>query len=209
MKRTAILASLFAGLTCAGQAASVILSDTFPTASVGSVPGWTKIGSNLFGQGVGVEANANHPGSPTELWAFFQTDQTGTAGIYRSTGTVGLDGQTVTLTFDLGGNSGGNLYTGAFTASIWDGNPTAGGTQLSSVVPANPAAGAINVGNLSYTFIGDTTGDLYVQLNAGTTGTGNGFRQAIADNVLVTIPEPSAALLGGLGALALLRRRRN
>jgi uncharacterized protein (TIGR03382 family) len=38
-------------------------------------------------------------------------------------------------------------------------------------------------------------------------GGGNGL---VFDNIVVTtIPEPSAALLGGLGVLALLRRRRN
>ena len=47
----------------------------------------------------------------------------------------------------------------------------------------------------------------------GSTGAGNGLdstlNQAFFDNVRLTIvPEPSAALLGGLGMLALLRRRR-
>lgn len=37
-------------------------------------------------------------------------------------------------------------------------------------------------------------------------GGGNGLS---FDNIVVTVPEPSAALLGGLGVLALLRRRRN
>ena len=37
-------------------------------------------------------------------------------------------------------------------------------------------------------------------------GGGNGLS---FDNIVVTVPEPSAALLGGLGVLGLLRRRRN
>lgn len=53
----------------------------------------------------------------------------------------------------------------------------------------------------------DSLGRLYFTTPAGTGGTdGNGISQGF---ILTQVPEPSAALLGGLGVLGLLRRRRN
>jgi hypothetical protein len=47
-----------------------------------------------------------------------------------------------------------------------------------------------------------TGGELGFRLGDGTNGPYNGFQ------LVNTIPEPSSVLLGGLGVLALLRRRR-
>lgn len=212
MKNKAIItAVLFAGLTGIGQSATIILNDTFTTANVnGSVPGWTKTGANLFG-GIGVETNTNYP-TGSGSWAYFQTNGADNSGMFRSTGTVGLDAQVIIFNFDLGGNNSANLYTGSFTASIWDGSPTGGGTQLATINPTNPAGGVRSPITLSHTLAADTTNNIFVQFNATNTSAGNGgngnFNQAIVDNVLVTIPEPSTAFLGALGALCLLRRRR-
>ncbi len=193
--------------------AMTILSDSFPTASSGMVTGWTETGDNLFG-GIGVEANANHPGGVgSGNWAYFQTNNTSSAGMFQSTGVGGTIGDMIAVNFDLGGNAGGNLYTGQFTVSLWDGSPTGGGNQLNSLVAPDPASGTSSPITLSTTLTSNTTGNLFVQFNASNTSAGNGgngaFNQAIIDNVLVTqVPEPSAALLGAFGALALLRRRR-
>lgn len=210
MKNKAILTSaLFAGLTCIAQSATTILQDGFATTSVGDVAGWTETGGNLFGQGIGVSNNADYPGGTASNWAFFQTNETTIAGMFRSTGTVGLNTQTIIFTFDLGGhNSAGNRYTGSFTASIWDGSPTGGGTQLATINPANPGAGVSSPITLSHTLTANTTNNIFVQFNAGVTSAGSDFDQALVDNVLVTIPEPSIALLGAFGTLCLLRRRR-
>jgi hypothetical protein len=211
MKNKAIItAALFTGLTCVGQSATIILQDGFPTTSIGSVAGWTKIGSNLFGQGIGVSNNADYPGGTASNWAFFQTNNSSTAGMFRSTGTVGLSAQTIIFSFDLGGHANAaNRFNGSFTASIWDGSPTAGGTQLATINPANPSAGVSSPITLSHTLAANTTGNIFVQLNAvGANAGADNFDQGLVDNVLVTIPEPSTALLGALGALCLLRRRR-
>ena len=195
------------------QAATIILSDDFqagvanPANVNGSIPGWTKIGANLF-NGIGTEDNAVAYPTASE-WAYFQTNQTSSSGMFRTTTSGGLLGQEVKVLFDLGGSSGaGNLYTGTFTVSLWDGSPTGGGTQLASLVPTNPAAGVSSPITLSHVLTANTTGNLFVQFNASVTPVGSAFDQAIIDNVLVTIPEPSAALLGAFGALGLLRRRR-
>jgi MYXO-CTERM domain-containing protein len=129
------------------------------------------------------------------------------AGIYKSTGVTGSINETITISFDLLGRSDSAVYTGTFTASLWDGVPGVG-TQLVSNVPVNPAAGITSAISFSTTLVSNTAANLHVAFNAGVSGNG-AFQQAIIDNVLVTaVPEPSVALLGGLGMLALLRRRR-
>jgi MYXO-CTERM domain-containing protein len=50
--------------------------------------------------------------------------------------------------------------------------------------------------------VGDT-----VYVTIGNNGN-DSFDASVIDFQLVSVPEPSAALLGGLGMLALLRRRR-
>lgn len=165
-----------------------ILSDSFPTATAGSMTGWTKIGSNLY-NGIGVEANLNHPGgSGSGNWAYFQTNASSTAGMFQSTGVSGSIGDVIIVNFSLGGNAGANLYTGKFTVSLWDGSPTGGGTRLNSLVASNPASGVTSSITLSTTLAANTTGNLYVQFNASNTAApGNGnFNQAIIDNVVVT-----------------------
>lgn len=196
MKPKLLLLPLAVLLT-AHAGAATILSDTFSTDIVGSVPGWTETGSNLFGQGVGVEGGN----------AFFQIDAASIAGIYKDTGIMGLLSETITIAFDFRGKNNAEVYTGVFTASLWDGVPGVG-TQLGSNVPVNPAAGVTSPISFGTILGSNTASNLYVAFNAGVSGNGN-FQQPLIDNVLVTsVPEPSAALLGGLGLLALLRRRR-
>ncbi|MFD0894301.1 hypothetical protein KBB96_09820 [Luteolibacter ambystomatis] len=200
-----------AGLAAQAHAA-VILTDNFTAAGTtnGSIVNWTETGANLFG-GIGTEAAAKHPGGTgSGIWAYFQTNETSAAGMYRSTLTSGLAGDTITLTFDFGGNTNSDLYTGTFTVSLWDGDPTVGGsTQLASLTPVNPASGAVSPITLQTTLVSNTAGSIYVRFNAGVTSPGSGFDQPIIDNVVVTlVPEPSACLFGALGLSVLLRRRR-
>lgn len=194
----------FASLLLAAQAGATttLLSDAFNTTSSGSVPGWTEIGSDRWG-GVGVENTQN--GSAQ---VYFQTADgvNATAGIYRSLGVTGNEDDTITISFDFG-SSTGTTYAGVFTASLWDGTPGSG-TLLGSYVPANQSPGVVVPFSFDVLLNSNTAGNMFVQFNAGSSG-GGAFEQARLDNVLVTsIPEPSAALLGGLGLLALLRRRR-
>lgn len=194
--------------------AAVILSDDFqfgvsnPANVNGSITNWTKTGSNLFG-GIGTEENAVYP--TTSDWAYFQTNGSSTAGMFRSSGVNGATGDLLSVTFDFGGRTN-STYTGAFTVSLWDGSPTAGGTMLFSTVPTNPAAGMISPITLQHTLTANTTGNIYVYFNAGVAGAAT-FQQPLIDNVSLdltpaAVPESSIALLGSLGAFVLLRRRR-
>jgi hypothetical protein len=66
------------------------------------------------------------------------------------------------------------------------------------------AAGSTTIDSLEWTYVTGLTGP------AGLTSGPGGYTlilDAVAGTGLTTIPEPSAALLGGLGVLALLRRR--
>lgn len=69
--------------------------------------------------------------------------------------------------------------------------------------PAVPSLGAVTLNSASMTedLIGTST-------FAGTAGTTSG-PQTASGFQLASVPEPSAALLGAIGALGLLRRRRN
>lgn len=184
--------------------AVTILSEPFNSTSSGFVTGWTESGDDLYG-GVGVE---HQSGGPTDYQAYFQTGDfsNASAGIFRDLGVAGSVGQTITVAFELIG-AVGSPFAGAFTASLWDGAP--GGTLLASLVPVNPAATVISAQSFNVTLTSNTVGNLYVQFNAADDGSSGGFQQARLDNVLVTaVPEPAATLLGALGVLGLLRRRR-
>lgn len=112
-------------------------------------------------------------------------------------------GETYTLKVDAGSRS--NYVSNNCTISLIDSLgatlATTGvldladtDTMFEQTVVFTATAGHPSIGN-----------GLKIRLTNGNTG-----NQTIYDNVrLDVIPEPSAVLLGGLGALALLRRRRN
>ncbi len=189
----------------AAQAGAVtLLSDPFDTPSGDYVTNWTEIGNNLWG-GVGVE---HQSGAPTDYQAYFQTGEgSNSAGIYRDIGINGSAGETITISFDFIGVSYlSGLYSGVFTASLWDGTP--GGTLLGSLVPTNPGVSVISPQSFNVVLSSNTANNMFVQFNAASYG-GGSFQQPRLDNVLVTaVPEPAAALLCGLSLLGLLRRRR-
>jgi MYXO-CTERM domain-containing protein len=201
MKKTAT--SLTFLLLAAHAGAVTLLSDSFDTTSSGFVTNWTEIGTDLWG-GVGVENTQN---GSAQVYLQTGDPANGWAGIYRDLGVTGTAGETITISFDFIG-AAGSPYNGVFTASLWDGTP--GGTLLGSLVPTNPAASAISPQSFNVVLSSNTSANLFVQfLAADNTSTG-AFEQARLDNVLVTaVPEPAAALLGGIGLLGLLRRRRH
>lgn len=151
----------------------------------------------------------------------------GNAGqnVQQSFATIGSGGATAdqyndyTITFDAGwrGRAVGQPFS--FTLSLIN---VTDSTILGSATYTLPAP-TVAVGNtyavhatgasVNFTYnntLGSLVGDTVALRisGAGTTNDG-GVNTAWVDNISVTaIPEPSAALLGGLGLLALLRRRR-
>lgn len=116
-------------------------------------------------------------------------------------------------TIDISGFSSGTIYllAGAFGNDL-PVNLSMTGTSQTTLTADNGAlttAGNRNMYVFAYDF--DNTGGLYDEISYSilNTGTNQGNRARFMGAIVnaTAIPEPSAALLGGLGLLALLRRR--
>ena len=129
--------------------------------------------------------------TPVPVWAdesFFAIIDTATTGTLASgdllASTIANSGALATP-FTSGGIDGGTMQDRSFSYTVLAGDLSRSG----------------NVGVL-LAALG--------QYNSTLNGLGSSGNQAFFDNVrLDIVPEPSTALLGGLGILALLRRRRN
>lgn len=107
-----------------------------------------------------------------------------------------------------------NIYTGGgnwtIAAKIFDHTTS---TQLGSTINLTPKASDSYLGKTgnSHWSLGNYTGTsgqvLRLSFNVTTAGTSGGY--IAVDNIMFNqVPEPSSTLLGGLGVLFLLRRRR-
>jgi len=158
--------------------------------SFSSVEGWTFSGGTgstfrwLFGPGAEIYG---------PILGSYSLNLTQVAANYANTATTSVTGltigQTYTLMFDTAVRSGGS---GTVTVDV-------DGTQVGTF---DQSVGASYV-TKSFNFTATGT-SATVDFNYGATVGNNGY---MLDNVTV-VPEPSAALLGGFGLLALLRRRR-
>jgi hypothetical protein len=127
----------------------------------------------------------------------------------QSLGTMAV-GETYTITADVFGGPGvGATYAATISlASHVAVNPTThyASQSVTGVTNTTFTAGAFN---FSYTATALDDGDpLVLLLRAPAVGGGQASRGGLDNIQLSVIPEPSAALLGGLGLLALVRRRR-
>jgi hypothetical protein len=104
--------------------------------------------------------------------------------------------------FNDGGGAIGQGVTG-FTVTLYSG---AGATG--SVLASITGAPSVTLGQQDFSLGGSITGvqSFEFQVNSRALPTGNLDISELA--FVYVVPEPSSALLGGLGALALLRRRR-
>jgi PEP-CTERM motif len=191
-------------LTSASSHAAVVLNPSFESNLVGDnnfqgiIPSWTIVG------GAGTQ---DFPASQTPQTTFgLQHAYVGLGeSINQDTSVTIIGGQTYTLTVNVGQVS---AFTGS-TATI-----RLYGNTISNVIAEftgiAPGAGAYLL-DQTFTYTSLASGDPFAGQTVGIALLGTAGTQVIFDNVrfdVGAVPEPSSLLLGGLGALALLRRRR-
>lgn len=171
---------------------------TLEGANPGGATGWVTTGA------------AGHQNLPDGVYTPDPTDgiinayaNFGTGVLSQVTSEVIAAGNRYTLTVDVGQL---NVFGGSTATISLYGTTTGIGTPIVADIGFGPTSGSYTTRTISYTapvggaFDGQTVG-IALSNPAGT--------QVLFDNVRFdVVPEPSALFLGGLGALAILRRRR-
>jgi len=174
------------------------LNPTTGNASGADIPGWT-----LYAPGGTLPANANTAwlmagntyGAPSN--GTYQVNVEGGPDWWLAAPITGLTvGNTYTVNFDS--RKRDNAGSGTFDVFV---NSTVSLTGATGGF--NTTASSTTWEQKSFTFVAAAATSFLTIANTDNPG-GNGF---MVDNFSV-VPEPSAVLLGGLGMLALLRRRR-
>lgn len=128
---------------------------------------------------------------------------TGSAYQIAETPTLNLtDATFATITFDYGDTNGGS--TRFMSVDFWDGSTW---RDVSGNINHNTANQELSYTVTNVAWFGASNKFRFEGKNAG----GGGVHYSYIDNVVITsdaVPEPSVALLGGLGLVGLLRRRR-
>lgn len=116
-----------------------------------------------------------------------------------------IGGQTYTLTVDVGQI---DVFTGSIGTLRLYGSTLGAGTAIAELIGIAPTSGTYLL-NQTFSYTAPAGGGSFAGQTIGIALMGQSGQQVLFDNVRFNaIPEPSTALLGGLGALALLRRRR-
>lgn len=162
--------------------------------------------ANTLGTALEISFNMSVSNPNGDSWSSFTV---GNQNPFVTAGSVGFgsifrDGGATTQ-FSNGGEVGGSAtYTDGQLITFVLSDATGSGSAFSGSNGANDIVKMYVGGSLTNTFTGLNldAADQYISFHA------NNVVANIDNLSIATIPEPSAALLGGLGVLALLRRRR-
>ncbi len=216
---------LLASLSCTAGAATIIFTENFNSLSQSSthvqettslklgngqtLAGWTKAGS-------GAIHCVDRTGSGN--WAvMFYDGGVANAITSQTVSAANTLGQTYRVTFDLSAANYQNTAqrnngtTDGVVVTVFDSSAFAFETQ--TFVPGSfvslASAGSLPFTTVSFDYVGTGVGAGAASFKFTATNPGADRFGGSIDNLSVSlIPEPGAALLGGLGLLTLLRRRR-
>jgi hypothetical protein len=141
-----------------------------------------------------LSAGGNTTGGAPVMTLSFAGDLSGFTGTFDIGGGTGNTGGATSVVLRLDFNQDYNLSMVDFLMGTH-------GTNDQLNLDQNITVGSFTFGTTSLTAGDYTAADLNTQF-----GTGSQF---LGEGILTVVPEPSAVLFGGLGALAFLRRRRS
>lgn len=238
LRTTLALAMAFAAAVISAHGASVLINNfSFETpaqandgnfVATGSGTGvfnsWSYVVQNgasfedfgIENQGAGAYTGATGGGTPSGAdginTVFLNQDNSGLfAGIFQNVGSLQANTQ-YTMTVAIGqrlDRTNGSVEFGLYGATTGATNIWTTGTALSTATQVSTTPGSFQDFSVTFTTGAIVSDNLYVA--ARYTETAADLIQASLDNFRLdatVVPEPSVALLGGLGMLGLLRRRR-
>ena len=238
LRTTLALAMAFAAAVISAHGASVLINNySFETpaqandgnfVATGSGTGvfnsWNYVVQNgasfedfgIENQGGGAYSGATGGGTPSGAdginTVFLNQDNSGLfAGIFQNVGSLQANTQ-YTMTVAIGqrlDRTNGSVEFGLYGATTGATNIWTTGTALSTATQVSTTPGSFQDFSVTFTTGAIVSDNLYVA--ARYTETAADRIQASLDNFRLdatVVPEPSVALLGGLGMLGLLRRRR-
>lgn len=189
-------------LTSAASHAATVLNFSFEADPIldngfsGSASNWTVSGGPAGTQDFALQ---NPQATDGEQHAYAN----GGAMLTQLTSETIIGGQTYTLTVDVGQI---DVFSGSLGTLRLYGSTLGAGTAIAELTGIAPTPGTYLL-NRTFSYTAPAGGGPFAGQTVGIALMGQSGQQVLFDNVRF-VPEPSTALLGGLGALALLRRRR-